>query len=117
MPRGSTMEKACRRLEFSIRNCWRTAQRTAGRAAATALIVASVSEFTRPAASAASAPANRALDQASAHWSFRFPQEVNPPAVKNKRWARTVIDQFILGKLEKLGLQPAPAADKRTLIR
>ena len=107
----------CHRLEFSIRNCWRTVRRTAGRAAATALIAAGVLELTRVPAYAASAAANGPLDQERAHWAFRFPPEVNPPIVKNKRWARTAIDKFILGKLEKLGLQPAPSADKRTLVR
>ncbi len=44
---------------------------------------------------------------------FRTPP---PPATKGA-WATTPIDRFILARLEAAGLQPAPAADKRTLIR
>ena len=39
------------------------------------------------------------------------------PAVKDARWAKTPIDRFILAKLEAQGIPPAPAADRRTLIR
>jgi hypothetical protein len=39
------------------------------------------------------------------------------PAAKNSIWARNPIDNFILNRLEREGLQPSPEADKRTLIR
>ncbi|MBI1831816.1 MAG: DUF1549 domain-containing protein, partial [Planctomycetes bacterium] len=39
------------------------------------------------------------------------------PAVKDKAWPRNPIDQFILARLEKEGLQPSPEADRATLIR
>jgi len=39
------------------------------------------------------------------------------PVVRNKAWVRTPVDAFILAELEKRGLQPAPPADPRTLIR
>ncbi len=51
------------------------------------------------------------------HWSFIAPQRPELPAVKNTAWARNPIDRFILAKLEKQGLQPAPEADRRTLAR
>lgn len=51
------------------------------------------------------------------HWSFIPPQRPQPPAVKNEKWVRNPIDRFILAKLEKLGLQPAPEADRPTLAR
>ena len=35
----------------------------------------------------------------------------------NRRWVRNPIDNFILARLEKEGLKPAPEADRRTLIR
>jgi hypothetical protein len=37
--------------------------------------------------------------------------------VKNQAWVKTPIDAFILAGLERRGLQPAPPADARTLIR
>ncbi len=51
------------------------------------------------------------------HWSFITPQRpvVAVPAQAN--WVRNPIDSFIKLRLEKEGLQPAPEADKFTLIR
>src|SRR5579862_1482377 len=51
------------------------------------------------------------------HWSFIKPERPELPAVKNEAWVRSPIDRFILAKLESIGLQPAPEADKRTLAR
>jgi cytochrome c553 len=48
-------------------------------------------------------------------WSF--PPLQKPPLPRETAWAKTPIDRFILAKLEQQGLQPAPPADKRTLIR
>src|SRR5207244_3881383 len=39
------------------------------------------------------------------------------PKVKDKDWASTAIDNFVLAKLQAAGLKPAPAADRRTLLR
>ena len=39
------------------------------------------------------------------------------PEVRDKAWARTPIDAFILAALEAKGLQPAPASDRRVLLR
>ncbi len=50
-------------------------------------------------------------------WSFQPLRRSNPPAVKNATWPRNRIDQFILARLEAAGLQPAPRADARTLLR
>ncbi|MGB6686936.1 MAG: PSD1 and planctomycete cytochrome C domain-containing protein [Terracidiphilus sp.] len=53
-------------------------------------------------------------------WSFLPLKTVTPPTIEDaqfKRWARTPIDRFILDGLHTAGLQPAPEADKRTLIR
>lgn len=52
-----------------------------------------------------------------AHWSFRQPEPVTPPAVKDESWVRTPIDRFLLARLEAAGLKPAPEADRRRLIR
>jgi mono/diheme cytochrome c family protein len=51
------------------------------------------------------------------HWAFRPVQQPAVPSVNDASRARTEIDRFILAKMEEKGLQPAPAADRRTLIR
>lgn len=51
------------------------------------------------------------------HWSFIAPVRSPIPKVHNRRWVRNPIDNFILAKLEKEHLKPAPEADRRTLIR
>jgi mono/diheme cytochrome c family protein len=52
-----------------------------------------------------------------AFWSFQPLRIDSPPVVKDPKWVKTPIDRFILAKLETTGIQPAPQADKRTLIR
>ncbi|NBX30080.1 DUF1549 domain-containing protein [bacterium] len=51
------------------------------------------------------------------HWSFIPPSRPTPPAVSNEDWVRNPVDRFILHRLEKEGLEPAPEADRRTLAR
>lgn len=51
------------------------------------------------------------------HWSYIPPKRPALPAVKNAAWVRNPIDRFILARLEKQGLKPAPEADRRTLAR
>jgi len=51
------------------------------------------------------------------HWSFQPVKQPAVPVVKNSAWVKTPIDAFVLANLEKRGLQPAPPADCRTLIR
>ncbi len=51
------------------------------------------------------------------HWAFQPVRSTAPPRVKNAAWVRSPIDRWILARLEAEGLQPAPAADKRTLLR
>lgn len=51
------------------------------------------------------------------HWSLIPPRRPLLPAVRNQSWIRNAIDNFILSRLEQRGLQPAPAADLRTLAR
>jgi hypothetical protein len=51
------------------------------------------------------------------HWSFIPPKRAEPPPTKNKDWSRNAIDGFILARLEREGLEPAPPADRQTLLR
>ena len=48
-------------------------------------------------------------------WAFQKPVEHPLPQVKGA--AASLLDRFILAKLEEKGLRPAPPADKRTLLR
>jgi mono/diheme cytochrome c family protein len=51
------------------------------------------------------------------HWGFVPPVRPRLPKVKDTRWPRNSIDRFILARLEKEALAPAPEADKERLIR
>jgi len=51
------------------------------------------------------------------HWSLIAPVRPRLPEVRNRRWARTPIDYFVLARLEQEGLAPAPEADRRALAR
>lgn len=53
----------------------------------------------------------------SQHWAFRPPVRPALPAVKQTTWPRNPVDYFILSRLERDGLQPAPEADRITLLR
>jgi hypothetical protein len=50
-------------------------------------------------------------------WAFRPIGHPVPPAVDRKDWSANPVDQFILANLEKNHLQPAPPANKTTLLR
>lgn len=49
-------------------------------------------------------------------WSFQ-PRSSAVPAAVDSDWARTPIDAFVLGRLAKEGLRPAPPADRVSLAR
>jgi hypothetical protein len=51
------------------------------------------------------------------HWAFKTPEFPTAPAVRNKKWPRTPIDNFILAKLDVEKLKPSPETDKITLLR
>ncbi len=51
------------------------------------------------------------------HWSFLPPKVSALPKVKNVSWPRNPIDNFVLARLEREGLQPSPEADRIALIR
>ncbi|HWY86968.1 MAG TPA: PSD1 and planctomycete cytochrome C domain-containing protein, partial [Gemmataceae bacterium] len=51
------------------------------------------------------------------HWAYQPVVAVTLPKVKNASWCTSPIDFFILDRIEKAGLSPAPSADRRALIR
>jgi hypothetical protein len=51
------------------------------------------------------------------HWSFIPPKRHSIPAVKNASWPRNPIDHFILERLDREGLFPAPEVSRETLLR
>ncbi len=52
------------------------------------------------------------------HWSLRPRTRFDVPEVRDPKFAiRNPVDAFILARLEKAGLSPAPEADRGTLIR
>jgi len=54
---------------------------------------------------------------AATWWSFRKPVRPPVPAINNTAAIRNPIDAFVLARVERNGLQPAPPADRRTLAR
>jgi mono/diheme cytochrome c family protein len=51
------------------------------------------------------------------HWAFVAPTRPAEPAVKREAWPRNAIDRFVLSKLESLGIEPSPEAERATLIK
>ena len=55
------------------------------------------------------------------HWAYVTPQRPEPlkvqQASQSAAWPRNAIDNFILARLEREGLQPSPEAGKATLLR
>jgi hypothetical protein len=51
------------------------------------------------------------------HWAFKTPIRPPVPSVKNKKWPRNAIDDFVLARLEAENLRPSPEADRATLLR
>src|ERR1051326_3334102 len=70
-----------------------------------------------PRLAGATAPADGIAKVRARHWAFQPVKKPAIPAVKNSRWVQTPVDNFVLVTLEKRNLNPAPMADRRTLIR
>lgn len=51
------------------------------------------------------------------HWSFEPPVQTELPTPKGVEWAKNPIDHFILKELHASNLEPAPEADRATLLR
>ncbi|TVP96360.1 MAG: DUF1553 domain-containing protein [Planctomycetaceae bacterium] len=52
-----------------------------------------------------------------AHWALVPLGEFDPPVVRQSDRVANPIDQFVLAKLESLGIEPSQEADRATLIR
>jgi hypothetical protein len=50
-------------------------------------------------------------------WSLKPLSKPALPPTRNRTWAKTPVDSFILAKLEEQGMKPSPPADKKTLLR
>ena len=53
----------------------------------------------------------------TSHWAFQPIRDTTPPKVGDESWIRNPLDRFILARLEEKGIEPAPPADKLTLLR
>lgn len=51
------------------------------------------------------------------HWAFESPKSTPLPPVKNWNRVENSIDQFVLARLESMGIAPAPQADRYRLVR
>jgi mono/diheme cytochrome c family protein len=51
------------------------------------------------------------------HWAWTAPKRPGVPDVGDRAWPRNPIDNFILARLEKEGLQPSPEENKNQLLR
>ncbi len=51
------------------------------------------------------------------HWAFVAPVRPQEPKVVKQDWVKNPIDHFVLAKLESSNLNPAPEADRATLIK
>src|SRR5215472_9067960 len=47
------------------------------------------------------------------HWSLIPPRRPAVPEVSDPRWPRNAIDNFVLARLDREGIQPSPEADRR----
>ncbi len=56
-------------------------------------------------------------EQAASLWSLRPIDRSEPPTIGQPSWARNAIDNFVLARLEREGIVPSDAAERRTLIR
>ena len=66
------------------------------------------------------APAGDAFEITDADrewWSVRTLESPDVPVVAASDWPLNPVDNFLLAKIEAAGLEPPPAADRRTLIR
>jgi hypothetical protein len=51
------------------------------------------------------------------HWAYQTPIRHGEPAIRDVAWPANLVDRFLLARMEKEGVRPAPEADRVTLIR
>ena len=79
--------------------------------------VASGAPDPREPPSAAVKPTGMSIEDGRKFWSFLPLAEPAIPFVNDGSRVQTPIDAFVFSRLEQAGLEPAPAADRQTLIR
>jgi hypothetical protein len=57
------------------------------------------------------------IEAGRAFWAFRAPRRSEPPPVKDRAWALSPIDAFLLAAMEARGAAPVGDADRRTWLR
>ena len=90
-----------------------------GNALKTTLLAASLL-FAAPATVGDTAPLGVYTAAERRHWAFQPIADPTPPIFADpvaKAWIRTPVDAFVLASLREAKLQPAPEADRATLIR
>src|SRR5262249_8639708 len=105
------------RLMLRLRGLGGGPQMPKGRAPLTAAEIALIGAWIRQRAGGAAEPAPAAAIGSNRHWAYVKPVRPALPAVKRTVWPRNAIDYFVLARLEREGLQPAPEAAKETLLR
>ena len=61
--------------------------------------------------------AGMSLEDGRRFWSYRPLSEHTPPEVENANWPSGTIDQFLLARMEAVGVDPAPQARAEALLR
>jgi hypothetical protein len=51
------------------------------------------------------------------HWAYEAPKRPELPSVQDRAWPKNELDRFILARLQREGLRPAPEAAKDRLLR
>jgi mono/diheme cytochrome c family protein len=68
-------------------------------------------------ADAGKRPAEIDIESGRRHWAYRPLAKAPLPAVKKTSWPVTVMDRFVLAKIESNGLRPAADAPREVLVR
>ena len=69
------------------------------------------------AAATSTKPTGMTIEDGRRFWSLTPVNDPAVPEVTNAGWVKNPVDAFVLAKLDSAGLLPAPAADRRILIR